>query len=333
MSQTTVCCPVCAGTQTAPFAEARDVEYYTSDERFTYLQCQACRSVFLKDPPADRLSEIYPPNYYSYQSRDHRHTFTERVKEQLDSRFFGKLLSQIPGNDLHVLDVGGGSGWLLTLLREVSPRVKETHEVDIDENARRLAERAGHVFHCSPVEQFQARGSFDLILMLNLIEHVANPGAVLRAMSRLLSPRGLLVIKTPNVDTLDCRLFRRHNWGGFHCPRHFVLFNRQSMIDLGEKSGLRVVSARYTQGAPQWACSILGWMGLKGMIRISAEHPLYAHPLYPLACAASAAFDFARSPFMPTAQMFLVFRKGDAVPENPGGPQLSSQTQKRYSAC
>jgi hypothetical protein len=152
--------------------------------------------------------------------------------------------------------------------------------------------------------------------MLNLIEHLANPGAALRAMSRLLSPRGLLLIKTPNVETLDCRLFRQHNWGGFHCPRHFVLFNRQSMIDLGQKSCLQVVTARYTQGAPQWACSILGWMGLKGLIRISPENPLYAHPLYHVVCTAAATFDFARAPFMPTAQMFVVFRRGGTTQEN-----------------
>ncbi len=159
------------------------------------------------------------------------------------------------------------------------------------------------------IEDFHTTERFDLILLLNLIEHVADPAAVLRRMQSLLSPTGVILIKTPNVDTLDCRIFQHHNWGGFHCPRHFVLFTRQSLLDLGTACGLAQVQTRYTQGAPQWACSILGILGQKAWLTISAEKPLYAHPLYPIVCAITAAFDFARSPFMPTAQMFVTFRR------------------------
>jgi hypothetical protein len=53
-------------------------------------------------------------------------------------------------------------------------------------------------------------------------------------------------------------------------------------------------------------------MGLKGWLNISAERPLYSHPLYPIVCAVTAAFDLARSPFMQTAQMFVVFRRAES---------------------
>lgn len=112
--------------------------------------------------------------------------------------------------------------------------------------------------------------------------------------------------------TLDCRIFRRHNWGGFHCPRHFVLFNRESLLELGAHCGLRARETSYTQGAPQWACSILGMLGLKGWLNISAARTLYSRPLYPVTCALAAAFDLARSPFMRTAQMFVVFCRIDS---------------------
>src|ERR1700733_13065945 len=301
-------CPVCGSVEVYGFAQARDVEYYTSDHLYSYFQCGVCGSVYLENPPADRLSEIYPPNYYSYQSKGSSKSFIESAKEFLDTRLFRRLLTGIPGESLSILDVGRGAGWLLSTARKASARVRKTHELDIDETARAAAESAGHVFHCSRVEDFSFAERFDLILMLNLIEHVADPASVIVAMRKLLAPRGLLLIKTPNVDTLDCRIFRDHNWGGFHCPRHFVLFNRKSIEDLGQKCGLEVQSAFYTQGAPQWACSILGWLGLKGRLRISAVRPLYTHPLYPLVCALAAVFDLVRSPFMTTAQMFVVFR-------------------------
>jgi SAM-dependent methyltransferase len=301
-------CPVCGGHRHSLFAEARDVEYYTSDKIFAYRGCGDCGSIFLESPPVDQLRVIYPPNYYSYRAAQGSDSFLERIKAHLDSRLFDKLLAQIPGDSLNVLDVGGGSGWLLTLVRKVSNRVQQTHEVDFDESARSAAESSGHVFHACRIEEFSSDQKFDLILMLNLVEHVSNPRAVLGAMRNLLSPGGLILLKTPNVDTLDCRLFRNYNWGGFHCPRHFVLFNRKSLIDLALRCGLKAASISYTQGAPQWACSILGCLGLKGWIRISSDRPLYTHKLYPFVCAFAAAFDLLRSPFMRTAQMFAVFR-------------------------
>jgi SAM-dependent methyltransferase len=265
--------------------------------------------VFLEDPPADELDKIYPSNYYSYSPGQQLSSITERVKRFLDARLFKKLLQQIPGQSLNVLDVGGGAGWMLSTIRGVSARVNTTHEIDINQRARPEAEAAGHVFHCCRVEDFSSSDSFDLILMLNLIEHVSDPGAVLKAMRNLLSPGGLVLIKTPNVATLDCRLFRNRNWGGYHCPRHFVIFNRKSLTELGKRCGLRTVGVSYTQGAPQWACSILGWLGLKGWLRISADRPLYAHPLYPYVCAVAAGFDLIRAPFAPTAQMFVTFQQ------------------------
>jgi len=301
-------CPVCGSRRLRFFAKARDVEYYTSDKMFAYQECADCASVFLESPPVDQLRLIYPPNYDSYQAAQGSDSFLESVKARLDLHLFDKLLAQIPGESLKVLDVGGGSGWLLTLVRKASNRVQHTHEIDFDEGAKSAAELAGHAFHCCRIEEFSSDQKFDLILMLNLIEHVSDPRAVLSAMRNLLSPGGLILIKTPNVDTLDCRLFRNHNWGGFHCPRHFVLFNRESLIQLALRCGLRTAKVSYTQGAPQWACSILGWLGLKGWIRISSDRPLYTHKLYPVVCALAAALDMLRSPFMRTAQMFAVFR-------------------------
>ena len=211
-------CPVC-GTEGATFyAAARDLEYFTSERTYLYYTCRACSCVFLNHPPVDRLAEIYPPDYYSFSTHE-RPSFIERIKRWLDARLFRKVLAELPGGAISVLDVGGGSGWLLSVVRSVSPRVTTSHEVDLEEQARAPAEAAGHVFHRIRIEEFTSDLRFHLILMLNLVEHVADPAMVLTKAASLLAPGGRLIVKTPNTDTLDCRLFRHRNWGGFHCPR------------------------------------------------------------------------------------------------------------------
>jgi 2-polyprenyl-3-methyl-5-hydroxy-6-metoxy-1,4-benzoquinol methylase len=303
-------CPICKGADVSLFAHARDMEYFTGDQTYTYLECRQCGAVYLDRPPVDRLHEIYPANYYSYAGGKQT-GLLESVKQQLDARIFRKLLERIPGERLSVLDIGGGAGWLLSLVRGLTPRVAETHQVEITESARAAAEAEGHQFHCVRIEEFRTTQRFDLILMLNLIEHVADPRAVLQVLSELVTPGGLILIKTPNTDTLDRRLFQHNNWGGLHCPRHWVLFTMPGFARLAGECGLEVVEAKYTQGGSQWASSVMAYLAAKGWISLSADRPMSVHPLLAPMLAAGAAIDFVRMPFANTAQMFFTLRQAN----------------------
>jgi SAM-dependent methyltransferase len=187
--------------------------------------------------------------------------------------------------------------------------VTHTQVVDIDEGARPAAERSGHDFFCGRIEDVPTDQKFDLILMLNLIEHVADPVSVLQKSKGLLSPKGRIYVKTPNFRALDATIFRNMNWGGYHCPRHFVLFSKNSFDMLAQKAGLEIGSFSYTQGAPFWAISILEILRRFGIVRISRQRPSIYHPLTPLLQAAGAAFDFARKPFMRLSQMVIVLKQ------------------------
>jgi len=311
------CCPVCMAEESTVFTQVADVEYCTSERLYEYRTCSACKSIYLLDPPADQLSLIYPPNYYSFEGQ-HHHSWIERVKSTLERRLFRQILRNIPDASLRILDVGGGSGWLLGEVRTCDSRVTETHIVDIDPHAQRLAEQAGHHYHCSRIEDFESEKQFHFILLLNLLEHVADPLTLLRALSTLLAPNGLILIKTPNVQTVDARIFRTRYWGGLHAPRHFVLFTQQSLLRAAQDNGLTCERFWYTQGAPQWACSVLGSLALQGWITVSPEKPMYQHPLYTPLLAVFASFDFLRRPWFPTTQMMAVFRRSDIRSVSPG---------------
>lgn len=298
-------CPVCDAEQLEHFAQAYDAEYCTSKEMFQYDRCQSCELVFLNPPLPHRLNEIYPKNYYSYRS-DNKTSFFEGLKRQMDAKLITKLISEIPGKELSLLDVGGGWGWLLSVARDASTRVRHTHIIDMNSNAEEQARKEGHEFHVSRIETFESSKKFDLILVLNLIEHVEDPRKVLKILKNLLSDQGLILIKTPNTDSLDQRIFRHRNWGGFHCPRHWILFTMKNLSVTAERCGLTVKHCRYTQGGPQWCNSIMAWLAKIGWVKISQQRPMYDHPLYVPLCSLAAAFDFLRQPFFPTAQMFHI---------------------------
>jgi SAM-dependent methyltransferase len=297
-------CLACGGAESSPWAVARDVEYLATSDSFTYHRCHECGVLFIDPVPDARLAEIYPPNYYSYAAPGK--SPVHAVKTWLDQRFFRKLLSELPGEHLRVLDVGGGAGWELCALRDADPRVRDTQVVDLDPGAAELARSNGHEYFCGRIEDFETTERFDLVLLLNLIEHVRDPAEVLRKVASLLSPTGLVLVKTPNHDALDARLFRRHNWAGLHCPRHWVLFTQESFAQLAQRCGLQVRSSMYTQGAPFWTASSLAWLSERGLVRITRERPVVYHPLFGPLAGASAALDFLRRPFAKTSQMFFV---------------------------
>jgi 2-polyprenyl-3-methyl-5-hydroxy-6-metoxy-1,4-benzoquinol methylase len=300
-------CPVCASTSLRHYATVRDVEYFTSDEQFDYLKCDGCGAVSLSDPPLDRLSEIYPPNYYSFQQT--ARSLGTRVKDALDRRLFRRCLAKLPNRPLAVLDVGGGAGHQLSLIRGLDERVQKTVVVDLDKTAESLAKSAGHEFFHGRIEDYRPDVQFDLIIALNLIEHVAKPLEVLEKLQNCLSDTGMLIIKTPNIDSLDHRLFRDSNWGGFHCPRHWVLFDRESFLGLASRAGLRATTFAFTQGAPFWAVSVLAALHRKKLIRLSAARPAYQHPLYGILTLFFAGIDFLRRPFARTSQMFVILTR------------------------
>jgi len=299
-------CPLCGNRDLEPWTEARDVEYASVSDVFAYLRCAACDVLTIHPVPRTRLSEIYPHNYYSFG--DSKPGFTARVKEALDRRFFHRILEQMEGESLAALDVGGGSGWLLDVVKGLDPRIATTQVVDIDSSAASVARTHGHDFFEGTIESYETDDRFDLVLMLNIIEHVADPRAVMERVRRLVAPGGLVLIKTPNHDSLDARLFRRRSWAGLHCPRHWVLFSKQSFDALCQDSGFLVREFRYTQGAPFWAASVLATLGEWGWIRVGADRPPVHHPLFGALAAIFAAFDMLRAPFggKPSQMFYLL---------------------------
>jgi len=99
-----------------------------------------------------------------------------------------------------------------------------------------------------------------LALLIATIEHVAQPVAVLRAVSALLKPGGRAVIVTDNTGTLDFRLTHKRVWGGYHFPRHWNLFNRKSLELLAKAAGMEVIAIESVVSPVNWVYSIRNWL-------------------------------------------------------------------------
>ena len=104
-----------------------------------------------------------------------------------------------------LLDMPCGDGLLTGLLARRFERV-----VGVDASSSHLRSARKRLpnaeFHESLIEDFQHAERFDTIVMLNVLEHVADPIEVLRHASTFLAPGGILIAHVPNAYAVNRRI-------------------------------------------------------------------------------------------------------------------------------
>ncbi len=159
-------------------------------------------------------------------------------------------------SEMTILDVGCAQGNFSLTLAEQGFRV---FAVDLQLSFLRyvrLKYESGEL-HCinASLEDLPLRGTFDIILLGEVIEHVAYPDILLQSMSRLLDPSGCLILTTPNGERLRTRmptLFQVKDRSLLVAKQfqpdadgHLYLLTRYELETEAWISGLRVVHHRY----------------------------------------------------------------------------------------
>jgi hypothetical protein len=98
-----------------------------------------------------------------------------------------------------------------------------------------------------------------VILASHVIEHVADPELFARHGSELLVRGGRFVVSTPNVASADARRFRA-NWGGNHFPRHWTLYDADSMRALAARVGLVLERLEFEPNPIFWNWTMHSWL-------------------------------------------------------------------------
>jgi SAM-dependent methyltransferase len=82
-------------------------------------------------------------------------------------------------------------------------------------------------------------GSFDLVVLWDVIEHMADPITELRLCRDLLAAGGALIVQTQDVSSLARKLMGRR-WHHFKQLEHIYHFDPSTIAELLDRSGLRI---------------------------------------------------------------------------------------------
>lgn len=252
-------CPACGGKTFRRTTRARGVEI---------LQCAGCHLATWDWPPCDPVA-FYDEHYwrsaelgkgyadYFSLADAMRLTHAKRLCA-IRSRIRATLTpssSDFPatprvdathtpaGTPPRLLDAGCGPGYFVRAARDAG---FDACGVEVSRYAVEFARRelGVDVRHGTVPGADLPAGRFDVVTMWDVIEHLPDPLAALRAVAEVLRPGGVVMLSTGDYASLVARLSGRH-WHLFNLPEHLWFFTPGSLRRLLRRAGLTPLGLTY----------------------------------------------------------------------------------------
>lgn len=273
----TCACRICGSRDTADLV-VREMMFGTRMP-FTYLECRACGCVQIDRYP-ENIGDHYPPDYYSFRQGEegsapswfdaalkrvkmhalsrlapYRNRFRQAASTAawLERRPLAALyFHHVPDPAARILDVGCGAGSLLKDLRtlhyERAEGIDPFVAVDIRHEGRILVRRR---------RLDEVDGPYDCVSLHHVLEHMPDQHGTLRHIRRILSRKGLAMIRIPIVGGIAWREYRE-DWPQMDPPRHFYLHSEGSFRLLARQCGFAIESMEYDSvGFQFWGAELI----------------------------------------------------------------------------
>ena len=231
-------CPWCGSEKAQISLWLRD-EFLTKED-FHICECLNCGLLYtMPRPDKDKIGDYYKSEeYYSHQ--ENKKGFIPKVYERVKKTNL-KHKYQLASKGINVgtlLDIGCGVGDFL--------HTAETHGwdclgVEPSEDAKAIAQKRmkGKIISSEELETL-SDGSFDLITMWHVLEHVDDLKWQIAQLQRLVKSSGRVVIALPNYKSYDGQYYKEL-WAAYDVPRHLNHFNRNTLTKMFKTSGLELI--------------------------------------------------------------------------------------------
>ncbi|HWX08333.1 MAG TPA: class I SAM-dependent methyltransferase [Gaiellaceae bacterium] len=230
-----------------PGCGADDAATAFTKHGFRYVECARCRSLFVSPrPPQSALDRFYrdaPSSRFwareffpAVEEARREKIIRPRVRRILDHPRLQRLGLDRP----RVVDVGAGSGAFLTELLGAVPEA-EAVAVEPGEDLAEQARARGLRVVEKPVELCdELAAEADIVTSFEVIEHVHDPEAFVRAVARLARPDGLILVTGLNGDGLDVQVLWSES-NAVSPPHHLNFLSVHGLESLFRRAGLAEV--------------------------------------------------------------------------------------------
>ncbi len=179
----------------------------------------------------------------------------EFIKDKLVSHFKLNPNTEKPLKDLKILDIGCGGGMLCEPLNRLGAKITG---IDASENNIEVAKLHSKEMNlnieyicCSP-ENLNMKDKFDVILNMEVVEHVSNVNLFIKKCSELIQKRGVMFVATINKN-LKSYLFAilgaeyilrwlpigTHDWDKFLTPQDLEIITKKNNFLYDDLTGVK----------------------------------------------------------------------------------------------
>ena len=176
------------------------------------------------------------------------------IKENIVNTF--KLTNkEKPLNKVKILDIGCGGGLLSEPMSKLGAQVFGIDASEKNINVAKLHAKKNNLdinYKCTSPEKFNTEIKFDVILNMEIVEHVEDVDFFLKSCSKLLKKNGIMFVATIN-KTLKSYLFAiigaeyilrwlpigTHEWEKFITPDELIKIQKKNNLKLDALSGMK----------------------------------------------------------------------------------------------
>jgi 2-polyprenyl-3-methyl-5-hydroxy-6-metoxy-1,4-benzoquinol methylase len=223
-------CPYCYGEKvTKEYKKINASHILLGFEIYSSMKkCGTCGSLYLNYAPSrDELSELYD-THFQYSAEYSRATINQ-YKQRLQ-----KLIPLGASKNCSFLEIGcAGGNWLLAA-KELGWNAEGN---DLNEDMlRQVSKEIGANTHSGFFEDIDFGNKYDVIIAMNVFEHLIEPHALLKKLSETLTKGGLFMMKTPLSDSPSEKLEGK-DWIHLSELGHIQFGSKKAISDLFLKYG------------------------------------------------------------------------------------------------
>ena len=243
MTENSVSCRVCGSRELVLLCMTYNE--HSKTRWLHHFRCRACGSVFVGDDiGAEELVA-------AYASLDEKAYYAQTgAASEAKFRNAARDVAGLASRQARIIDLGGGTGAFLRALRAEGCTDLSIHEIPGGELPG-LSGVVREIYRDSDFASIPAE-SFDIVTMMDVMEHVVRPAQALASAKRMLRPGGVLYLHTPVVTALDriihvflrvpllgrlARLWQRARTSIFHLQN----YTPRALTLLAEREGFEVL--------------------------------------------------------------------------------------------
>lgn len=236
-------CPLCASAAISASLTVKD--HSITGETFELWRCAGCDFLFTQDPPVPEEAGRYYEGEEYISHSDNQEGLINKLYHTARDYMLGRKYALVErmSKGKRLLDYGTGTGYFTDFMVRKGYIARG---IEIDEGARKYGSEKFGITVDAPEALFDSleTGSFDVITLWHVLEHLYDPKKYLQRFFELLDSEGKLIIAVPNHKSIDAKTYRE-DWAAYDVPRHLWHFSPATMRKMVATAGFRVVATRH----------------------------------------------------------------------------------------